>query len=182
MPKYVVGTVDEIAPGSRKIVEVGGRSIGVFNVNGEFFALLNRCPHQAGPLCKGNAYGFLKSGAVGEYEYSRPGEIVRCPWHGWEFDVRTGQSWFDPVQVRVRRYDVTVAPGSALVDAEGAEQIAEGAAPPAEPGTTPAEVAASTGEAGETEPGMEGMVKGPYVAETYAVTVEQEYVVVEIGR
>jgi 3-phenylpropionate/trans-cinnamate dioxygenase ferredoxin subunit len=182
MAKYVVGTVDEIAPGSKKIVEVGGRSIGVFNVNGEYFAILNRCPHQGGPLCKGHVYGFLKSGAVGEYEYSRPGEIVRCPWHGWEFDVRTGQSWFDPVQVRVRRYDVTVTPGSALVGAEGSEQIAEGAAPPAEPGTTPAEVAASTGEAGETEPGMEGMVKGPYVAETYPVTVEREYVVVEIGR
>src|ERR671919_1661347 len=108
MPKYVVGTVEEIAPGSHKIVEVGGRSIGVYNINGEYFAILNRCPHQAGPLCKGNTYGFLKSGGVGEYEYSRPGEIVRCPWHGWEFDVRTGQSWFDPAQVRVRRYEVTI--------------------------------------------------------------------------
>ena len=182
MARYVVGTVDEIAPGTRKIVEVGGRSIGVFNVNGEYFALLNRCPHQAGPLCKGNAYGFLKSGAVGEYEYSRPGEIVRCPWHGWEFDVRTGQSWFDPVQVRVRRYDVTVARGSALVGEGSDAQIAEGAAPPPEPGTTPAEVAAAFGDTGVTEPGMEGMVKGPYVAETYPVTVEQEYLIVEIGR
>ena len=43
MPKYVVGTVGEIAPGSKKIVEVGGRSIGIYNVNGEYFALLNRC-------------------------------------------------------------------------------------------------------------------------------------------
>ena len=50
MPKYVVGTVDEIAPGAKKIVEVGGRSIGVFNVNGEYFALLNRFPNLAGPL------------------------------------------------------------------------------------------------------------------------------------
>ena len=178
MPKYVVGTVDEIAPGARKIVEVGGRSIGIFNVNGEYFALLNRCPHQAGPLCQGNTYGFLKSGGVGEYEYSRPGEIVRCPWHGWEFDVRTGQSWFDPVQVRVRRYNVTVTPGSEIVG----EAIAEGAPPDPAPGTTPAEVAATTGDAGESEPGMEGLLKGPYVAETYPVTVEHEYVVVEIGR
>jgi 3-phenylpropionate/trans-cinnamate dioxygenase ferredoxin subunit len=107
----------------------------------------------------------------------RKGEMVRCPWHGWEFDVRTGQSWFDPVQVRVRRYDVTVTPGSELADAT----IAEGAPPP-EPGTTPAEVAAAAGDAGDTDPGMEGMLKGPYVAETYPVTVEQEYIVVEIGR
>ncbi|MGE3267638.1 MAG: Rieske (2Fe-2S) protein [Chloroflexota bacterium] len=178
MAKYIVGTVEEIAPGTRKIVEVGGRSIGVYNLNGEYFAILNRCPHQAGPLCLGNAYGFLKSGNVGEYEYSRPGEIVRCPWHGWEFDVKTGQSWFDPVQVRVRRYEVSVTPGSELVG----ETASPGTPPPAEPGTTPAEVAASTGDAGETAEGMEGMLKGPYVAETFPVQIEAEYVVVEIGR
>lgn len=194
MPKYVVGTVDEIEPGGKKIVEIGGRSIGVYNVNGEYFALLNRCPHQAGPLCNGLSYGFLKSGAVGEYEYSRPGEIVRCPWHGWEFDVRTGQSWFDPVQVRVRRYNVVVTHGSEIV-AEDAEstQIAEGAAeqlpageggvPPAKPGTTPSEIAAAMPEGvSETEPGMEGMLKGPYVAETFPVTIDKNYVVVEVGR
>ena len=194
MPKYVVGTVDEIAPGSKKIVEVGGRSIGVYNVNGEYFALLNRCPHQAGPLCNGLNYGFLKSGAVGEYEYSRPGEIVRCPWHGWEFDVRTGQSWFDPVRVRVRRYDVVVTHGSEIVaeDPEAAEiaedaaeqpATREGTAPPAKPGTTPAEVAATMPEGiRETEPGMDGMLKGPYVAETFPVTIDKNYLVVEVGR
>jgi len=186
MPKYVVGTVDQIEPGSHKIVEVGGRSIGIYNVNGEYFALLNRCPHQAGPLCKGNTYGFLKSGAVGEYEYSRPGEIVRCPWHGWEFDVRTGQSWFDPVQVRVRRYEVTVTPGAEIVAEEADEASVDAeSAPPPKPGTTPAEIAAATtqsGAVGETDPGMEGLLKGPYVAETFPVTIDREYVVVEVGR
>ena len=71
--KYVVATVDEIPPGSRKIVDVDGRSIGVFNVGGEYFALLNRCPHQGGPLCHGNTHGFLRSAGVGEYYYSRAG-------------------------------------------------------------------------------------------------------------
>jgi nitrite reductase/ring-hydroxylating ferredoxin subunit len=200
MPKYVVGTVEEIAPGTHKIVEVGGRSIGVYNVNGEYFALLNRCPHQAGPLCKGNTYGFLKSGGVGEYEYSRPGEIVRCPWHGWEFDVKTGQSWFDPVQVRVRRYNVVVTAGSEIVAEEPSETLvrAEPAEPgealvaadpatppPPAPGTSPAEIAAAAAQSGavrETEPGMEGLLKGPYVAETFPVTIDKEYLVVEVGR
>ena len=54
-----------------------------------------------------------------------------------------------------------------------------GGAPPPDPGTTPAEVAASTGDEGESEPGMEGMLKGPYVAETFKVAVEDDYVVVE---
>jgi 3-phenylpropionate/trans-cinnamate dioxygenase ferredoxin subunit len=182
MARYVVGTVDEIQPGTRKIVDAGGRSIGVFNVNGEFFAILNRCPHQAGPLCKGNTYGLINSDMPGQYEYSRPGEILRCPWHGWEFDIRTGQSWFDPVQVRVRRYDVTVQPGSALVGEPGESEPASDSAPPAVPGTTPADFAAASDAEQAADPDMGGMQQGPYVAETFPVLVEQQYVIVEIGR
>jgi 3-phenylpropionate/trans-cinnamate dioxygenase ferredoxin subunit len=141
MAKWVVATVDEIPPGERKIVDIAGRSIGVFNVRGEYFAVLNRCPHQGGPLCRGNTHGFLRSDGVGEFHYSRAGEILRCPWHGWEYDLRTGQSWFDPGRVVVRRYDVSVVPGI-----------------------------------------PQGLEKGPYVAETFPVSVEQQYVVVEVGN
>jgi hypothetical protein len=76
-------------------------------------------------------------------------------------EVGSGQSWFDP-RLRVRRYEVQVAPGADLV-------------PPAAPGTLPGEAAS-----GGSEPGMEGLEKGPYVAETYPVSVEQHYVVVEV--
>jgi nitrite reductase/ring-hydroxylating ferredoxin subunit len=108
MSRYIVATVEEIPPGARKIVEVAGRSIGVFNLGGEFFALRNRCPHQGGPLCVGSQGGLVIASAPGEYQYSRAGEMLRCPWHGWEFDIRTGQSWFDPARVRVRRYEVAI--------------------------------------------------------------------------
>lgn len=138
MTKYVVATVDELLPGHRKIVEVVGRSIGIFNVNGEFFALRNRCPHQGGPLCEGKLGALVEAPAPGEYVTSRADEMLRCPWHGWEFDIRTGQSWWNPTQQRVRPYTVTVASGSTLQ-------------------------------------------KGPYVAETLPVSVEQDYIVVEIG-
>ena len=63
--------------------------------------------------------------------------LLRCPWHGWEFDIRTGQSWCDPDSVWVRRFEVTVQPG---------EQLA----------------------------------RGPYVAETFPVSIEDEYLVVEL--
>jgi 3-phenylpropionate/trans-cinnamate dioxygenase ferredoxin subunit len=118
--KYVVGTVEEIPPGSRKIVDLDGRSVGVFNVGGEFFALLNRCPHQGGPLCLGPTLGFLRSAGVGEFVYTRPGEVLRCPWHGWEYDIRTGQSWYDPGRTRVRTYRAHVRDGAELLagDAE----------------------------------------------------------------
>jgi 3-phenylpropionate/trans-cinnamate dioxygenase ferredoxin subunit len=108
--RHVVARVDEIPPGSRKIVEVAGRSIGVFNVDGRFHALRNRCPHQGGPLCEGFVFAALRSSGPGDYDH-RPGEaFVRCPWHGWEFDIATGQSWFDPQRTRVRSYRVTVEP------------------------------------------------------------------------
>jgi 3-phenylpropionate/trans-cinnamate dioxygenase ferredoxin subunit len=147
--KYVVASTDEIPPGGRKIVSVAGRSIGVFNVNGEYFALRNRCPHQGGALCEGKLWGVLKADAPGAFEYSPSKEILTCPWHGWEFHVRTGQSWCDPVRLRVRRYDVSVE--------EGAVLTADRDAP------------------------ARGMVRGPYVVETYPVSVEDTYLVVEVS-
>jgi len=108
MAEHVVARVAEIPPGSRKVVEVAGRSIGVFNVDGTFFALRNRCPHQGGPLCRGFLMSAVSADAPGEYVHHADGAIVRCPWHGWEFDVRTGRSWFDPQRTRVATYDVRV--------------------------------------------------------------------------
>lgn len=145
MSRYVVATVDEIPPGGRKIIEVAGRSIGIFNLGGEFFALRNSCPHQGGELCLGPVSAFVTSSGPGDYQYDRHGEVVRCPWHGWEFDIRTGQSWFDPRRLRVRRYAVTVAPGEEVADQHRLDRE-----------------------------------QGPYVAETYLVSVDQQYLVVEL--
>jgi len=127
MARYVVATTDEVPPGGRVIVTVAGRSIGVFNLNGEFFALRNRCPHQGGPLCEGRIWGALKAEVPGAVEYDRAGEILTCAWHGWEFDIRTGQSWCDPHALRVRRYAVSV------------EQATAAPAPGLEPGPYVAE-------------------------------------------
>jgi nitrite reductase/ring-hydroxylating ferredoxin subunit len=136
MPRHVVARAADIPPGSRKLVHVGERNIVVFNIKGELFALSDKCPHKGGSLSQGKLTGLVESSTPGEYAYSRPGEIIRCPWHNWEFDVRTGRSWCDPKRMRLMNYAVTVEPGAKLVE-------------------------------------------GPYVAETFAVTVEDEYVVVE---
>jgi 3-phenylpropionate/trans-cinnamate dioxygenase ferredoxin subunit len=112
MARHVVAVVGEIPVGGRKIVEVERRSIGIFNVGGEYFAVRNQCPHAGAPLCLGPTGGLVRSSAPGSYVYERAGEFLRCPWHHWEFDLRTGQSWFDPAKLRVRRYPVDVVPGS----------------------------------------------------------------------
>ena len=110
----------------------------MFNVGGEYFALANRCPHEGGPLCQGRIVGrWCSPTGPATIGLTRNGEFLRCPWHGWEFDIRTGQSWCDPKSTRARQFQVTVEPG-------------------------------------------EKLVKGPYVAETFPVSVEEEYVVVEV--
>jgi 3-phenylpropionate/trans-cinnamate dioxygenase ferredoxin subunit len=58
----------------------------------------------------------VESKEPGDYCYSRRGEMVKCPWHGWEFDIRTGKSWCDPARLRLRQYPVAVKPGAELVE------------------------------------------------------------------
>ncbi len=137
MSKHVVAKVSDIPPGERKLVTVRGRPIAIFNLSGDFYGLLNRCPHQGGSLCDGLLTGLIEADEPGVYRYSRKGEIIRCPWHGWEFDIRTGQSWCDPTKVQVRNYKVEVELGQRVV-------------------------------------------QGPYVAETVPVSVEEEYIVVDV--
>jgi|SRR5689334_16738279 nitrite reductase/ring-hydroxylating ferredoxin subunit len=137
MARHVVATTSEIAPGRNKVVTIDGREIVVFHVNGQFFALLNRCPHEGAPLARAACVAHLYSDDPGRFQRTRVGEMLRCAWHGWEFDMRTGQSYCDPQRVRVRSYPVAV-------------------------------------EAGET------LVKGPYRAETFAVIVEESYVLIDV--
>ena len=116
MARHVVAPVSEIPPGTRRLFTVRGRPIAVFNLGGEFFGLLNRCPHQGGNLCDGHVTGLLQSAEPGAYTYTRKGEILRCPWHGWEFDIRTGQSYCDPERIRTKAYSVAVEHGQTVVE------------------------------------------------------------------
>jgi nitrite reductase/ring-hydroxylating ferredoxin subunit len=103
-----------VPPGERLITTVAGRSIGVFNVDGRFYALRNRCPHQGAELCRGLVRRAVESSEPGVI-VEREQPVLRCPWHGWEFRIDTGESWFDPDQVRVRRYEVGIAHGADVV-------------------------------------------------------------------
>lgn len=116
MPKYVVAPVEDIPPGGRKLVDVRGRPIVIFNLDGEYFGMLDRCPHQGGSLCDGKLIGLVESSQPGEYNFSRQNEIVRCPWHGWEFDIRTGQSMCEPDRIKATQYDVDVEAGATVTE------------------------------------------------------------------
>jgi nitrite reductase (NADH) small subunit len=105
---------ETLPPGARVVREIAGRSIGLFNVGGRFYALQNRCPHRGGPVCLGPVTGTALPSDVLLYDYGREGEIVRCAWHGWEFDIATGRAVVDPT-VRARTYPVEVKDGRLYV-------------------------------------------------------------------
>lgn len=117
--------VDELPPGERRIVEVEGlpHSVGVFNVDGEFYALANVCPHHLAPLCEGKITGEMTASKVGEFEFGREGEVIQCPWHGWQFNIADGTSVFNPHALRTRTYEAAVEHGSAEDDE--AEEVEE---------------------------------------------------------
>ncbi|HKH17851.1 MAG TPA: Rieske (2Fe-2S) protein [Solirubrobacteraceae bacterium] len=114
MAEHVVCAATDIAPGQRRIVDVAGRSIGVFNVHGRFYALNNGCPHKGGALCAGPITGMVLPTSGREFVYGREGEIVRCSRHGWEFEIATGKALADP-RVRARTYPVSVEAGRVVV-------------------------------------------------------------------
>ncbi|PKW16509.1 Rieske (2Fe-2S) protein [Saccharopolyspora spinosa] len=111
--RFVVARVDEIPPGDRRIVDVGGRQVGVYNVGGRFYAMLNRCPHLAGPLCEGQVVNAVESSVPGDVRLEESRTYVTCPWHNWEFDVETGQSYWNP-RLRARPLPVGVEGGAEI--------------------------------------------------------------------
>jgi nitrite reductase/ring-hydroxylating ferredoxin subunit len=108
--------VDELPPGTCRIVVAGGRRIGVFNVHGSYYALLDRCPHGGAPLCRGRIGGLSRAEGPGpKLDLVREGEILRCPWHGWEFEISSGETVTQPI-VRVKTFKAEAKDGCVLVE------------------------------------------------------------------
>jgi len=97
-----VATTDDLPEGSSRELVVGDQIIALFNVAGDVFALDGVCPHQGGPLGKGTLEGC----------------VVTCPWHGWQFDVRTGQHQAS-ASLRHTSFEVKVKENAIFVDVDG---------------------------------------------------------------
>jgi 3-phenylpropionate/trans-cinnamate dioxygenase ferredoxin subunit len=164
--RYVVARSSDIPDGERILVQIKGRSVGVFNVQGRFFALLNRCPHHGGELCRGEVLNHVDSSQPGEYLFDPDKKLIACPWHGWEFDMITGESWFDPLRTKARPFSVDLE--------AGADVKAELEAGTAEP--------AADAASGSVVDGATKRIKGPYKAEVVPVTVEEDYIVISLQR
>lgn len=98
MPDFVkVAEVGDLQPGSGKVVTVKNKTIALFNIDGTYYALDNTCVHRGGPLGEGEVEG----------------ELVSCPWHGWQYNIKTGVSETNP-SAKVQTYPVKVD-GSAIM-------------------------------------------------------------------
>jgi ferredoxin-NADP reductase/nitrite reductase/ring-hydroxylating ferredoxin subunit len=92
-------------------VVVDGAEVGIFRLANEIVAWRNVCPHAAAPVCRGTVDGTRLPSMVYEYEYGRDQEILQCPWHGWEFDLRNGRHLAEGSAVKLRPHPITVANG-----------------------------------------------------------------------
>ena len=101
----------DVPAGARRVFTgLAGRGFGVFNVDGRYYAVRNVCPHKGAPLCYGRLRPHIVGDAAGDFIFERDGEILKCPWHQWEFDLATGWSLYAP-RLRVRTYPITVHDG-----------------------------------------------------------------------
>src|SRR3989338_1766079 len=99
MPNFIkVANASDLKTGQNKAVNVNGTEVALFNVNGQFFAISNACPHRGGPLGEG----------------SLEEDVVTCPWHGWRFNVKTGISPVVPT-AKVGTYKVKIEGDNVLL-------------------------------------------------------------------
>jgi nitrite reductase/ring-hydroxylating ferredoxin subunit len=118
---HAVAEVAEIPPGERKIVEIEGQSVGIFRVGDEYVAILNVCPHEFAPVCMGRVGGTTLPSAPGEWTWGREGEILACPWHGWEFELLTGKALFAN-RPRLRLFPIKVEGETIYVSLTGSDR------------------------------------------------------------
>lgn len=110
MTDLFVGKASEFGDPGRKVVALDDGEIGVFRLGDAFYAYENRCVHQGGPVCQGRLIKRVEE-VIGEdrtsrgLKYSDDCVNIVCPWHGYEYDIRTGCHQGD-ARVRLRPYDV----------------------------------------------------------------------------
>jgi nitrite reductase/ring-hydroxylating ferredoxin subunit len=119
MPEYSVGTLAEFADGDRRVVKCGEAEIGVFRVDGQFYAWHNVCAHLGGPVCQGRIMRKVIEPTDAEQrtrtlEYDESQRHIVCPWHGYEFSLKTGRHP-GHAHLRLRKATVKLRDGEVYV-------------------------------------------------------------------
>lgn len=109
-------SIDDVHSGGMKEIRIQNRRIVIGRKGDAYFAMHGLCPHQGASFACGSLSGTLfPAKEVSAYKYGKEGEIVRCPWHNWEFDMASGCSVHDP-KMRVKTYEVKVQGNDLYID------------------------------------------------------------------
>lgn len=111
-----IGPVERFPVGRWTIVTEAGREIGVFNDGDRLHAVRNKCPHEGAAVCVQPLTGTMLPSAPGHFEYGMDELVLTCPWHGWQFDVRSGEMIFGTGDRELAVYAVTVSGGEVYLD------------------------------------------------------------------
>jgi nitrite reductase (NADH) small subunit len=112
-----VGTVDDVRRDGCRVVDVAGRPVGVISVGEEFYAVGDRCPHMGASMCTGSLGGTFVPSEPHELVYGMTDRVLRCPWHGWEFDLASGRSLLEPDRIGLVTYRVSQEDGQVVLHA-----------------------------------------------------------------
>jgi nitrite reductase/ring-hydroxylating ferredoxin subunit len=102
--RHKIGRSRDFAVGDMKLVVLNGREVGVIRLrSGELRAVMNRCPHKGAPVCRGIVGGVWESTGPGELTLDEGRDVLVCPWHGFEFDLKTGREvcWRRPTNLHM---------------------------------------------------------------------------------
>lgn len=114
-----VGPVDAFPVGELRIIRAGPRNVEVGvqrRADGRVYAVRNRCPHKGAEICKLQPTGTFAPGPPGTLQWEREGEILRCPWHGFEFEIETGKRPYSESRMQLRTYPARVEGDAILID------------------------------------------------------------------
>src|SRR5262245_57705381 len=115
MREYSAGKLTDYANGDRKVIVCGDKEVGVFKLDDEFYAWHNRCAHRSGPICQGRLMKRVlepvaEDGTVRAMEYDESETNIVCPWHGYEYSIKTGSHQGNP-RIRLLKAELTVRDG-----------------------------------------------------------------------
>lgn len=115
LKRSLAASLDELQEAVPRIVTIEGRSIGIIRSNDKIYAVRNLCPHKRAPVCRGLVKGTMLPSEPDQFVFGLENRVLQCPWHGWEFDLETGQAMCHGSKGRLTFYPTEIEDGKVYV-------------------------------------------------------------------
>jgi nitrite reductase (NADH) small subunit len=121
--KHRIGHRDDFAANAFVVVNVEGREIAVWNDGAKLHAFRNACPHRGAPLSSGTVSGTYVPSPAKELCYGLEGQVLRCPWHGYEYSIESGEPLFGVATQRLVTYAVSTDDDEVFIELKAARPL-----------------------------------------------------------